>query len=129
MHYRTTEDSLKSFAQGRGRTPITAVTCKDIEKWMAAHEWAPKTARTYLWDVRTLFNVAVRRSYLDRNPAEGVEPPVVEEIGSIEIFTPTEVRQVLETARRNNLDACRHLALRFFAGIRTSEAHRLGKPI
>src|SRR5689334_16196661 len=128
MHYRTTEDSLKSFAQGRGRTPITAVTCKDIEKWMAAHEWAPKTARTYRWDVRTLFNVAVRRSYLDRNPAEGVEPPVVEETAQSRFSRPRRSGRSWR-ARRNNLDACRHLALRFFAGIRTSEAHRLGKPI
>src|SRR2546430_14209 len=34
--------SLKSFAQGRSRTPITVVTCQDIKKWIAAQEWAAR---------------------------------------------------------------------------------------
>jgi len=117
--------SLKSFAQGRGRTLITAVTCRDIEKWLNAQEWAPKTARTYLWDVRTLFNCAVRRGYLERNPAAGVEPPVLVSTGPIGVHTPAEVRQVLDTARRADLDVCRQLAIRYFAGVRESEVHRM----
>src|SRR5438045_1386630 len=63
-------------------------------------EWAPKTRVNYLGDVRTMFNWAVRRAYLDRNPAAGVELPVLDATSTIAVHTSDQVRQVLETARR-----------------------------
>ena len=43
------------------------------------------------------------------------------------IHSPEEVAKVLETARRLDPDVCRHLALRYFAGLRRSEAAALGE--
>src|SRR5262249_42352241 len=117
--------SLNSFAVGRGFVAINEVTCHDIEKWMIAQDWRPKTARGYLGDVKTLFNFGVRRGYLQRNPAEGVELPELNDEGPICIFSPEEVAQVLDYARKVDLDVMRHLAVRFFGGVRTAEAHRL----
>jgi len=117
--------SLGNFRQGRARTQIDLVKPTDLEKWINAQEWAPKTQRNYLCDVRTMFNFAVRRGYLDRNPAAGVELPVLDGRNSIQIHAPEQVRQVLETARRVDLDVCRHLAIRYLAGVRTAEAHRM----
>ena len=39
--------------------------------------------------------------------------------------TPDQVKQVLDTARRADLDVCRVLAVRYFAGLRSAEAHRI----
>ena len=41
------------------------------------------------------------------------------------IHTPEEVRMVLETARKADPDILRHLAVRYFAGVRSAEAHRM----
>ena len=38
------------------------------------------------------------------------------------LHTPAEVRRVLATAAQHDLNACRCLAVRYFAGLRTSEA-------
>ena len=116
---------LKNFAGGRARTAIDQVQVAQVEKWMNDQEWAPRTQRGYLSDVRTMFNYAVRRGYLDRNPAAGVELPVLDGETKIETHTPDQVKLILETARRADLDVCRHLAVRYFAGVRSAEAHRL----
>lgn len=117
--------SLTSFASGRARTVIDQVQVREVEKWMQGQEWSARTQRGYLSDVRTLFNFAVKRGYVDRNPAVGVELPVQIAEAKIGIHSPAQVKQVLETARRADIDVCRHLAVRYFAGIRSAEAHRL----
>jgi len=120
--------SLSSFQRGRAQAPIAAITTADVERWLGAQDWSKKTASNYLADVRTMFNFAIKRGYLATvfNPAAGAEAlnnGTAE--GEIEIHTPAEVSLVLETARRVNLDVMRHLAIRYFAGIRSAEAHRL----
>lgn len=117
--------SLKSFVNGRAAIPIDQVRAPEIENWIRQRDWAPKTARGYLSDVRTLFNFAIKRGYLTQNPAAGVDLPPTCGDFKIEIHTPDQVRQVLETARRADLDVCRHLAVRYFAGVRSAEAHRI----
>jgi len=115
---------FSSFAQGRATTPIHAVTVQDVEKW-ALSRGAIRTMRGYLGDVATLFNFAIRRGYAHSNPARGVELPHSASAEAPKIHTPEEVRAVLETARRLDPDVCRILAIRYFAGIRTAEGHRL----
>lgn len=116
---------LSSFANGRTRHPIDQVKAPEIEKWIRAHDWQPRTAKGYLDSVKTLFSFAVKRGYLDRNPGLGVELPRGGATAPIRVHTPDQVRQVLDTARRADLDVCRVLAVRYFAGLRSSEAHRI----
>ena len=117
---------LCSFANGRAREPIDQVKAPELERWIQTHDWASRTARGYLATVKTCFNFAVKRGYLDRNPALGVELPGGRwATAPIRIHTPDQVRQVLETARRADLDVCRVLAIRYFSGLRSAEAHRI----
>ena len=116
---------LSSFANGRTRHPIDQVRAPEVEKWIRVHDWKPRTAKGYLDSVKTLFSFAVKRGYLDRNPALGVELPRAPATAPIGVHTPDQVRQVLDTARRADLDVCRVLAVRYFAGVRSAEAHRL----
>jgi integrase len=44
---------------------------------------------------------------------------------TIQAHTPEQVKAFLDTARRPDLDVCRHLAVRYFCGLRTAETHRL----
>jgi len=117
--------SLTSFSSGRALRPLTSITTAEIEKWLDDRDWSAVTQRGYLSDVRTLFNFAMRRGLVSHNPAGGVELPAVEDMEPPKIHTPGEVTEVLETARVRDLDVCRHLAIRYFAGLRTAEAHRV----
>lgn len=116
---------LSSFANGRSRHPIDQVRAPEIEKWIRVHGWKPRTAKGYLDSVKTLFSFAVKRGYLDRNPGLGVELPRGGATAPIGVHTPDQVKQVLDTARRADLDVCRVLAVRYFAGLRSAEAHRI----
>ena len=124
-YLRQLKVSLKSFAAGRHQLGCDQVDAGEIEKWIYGQGWAAKTSRSYLADVKGLYNWAVRRGYCARNPALGVELPVLDGHGTIAIHTPEQVRAVLATARRADIDVCRHLAIRYFTGIRTAECHRL----
>jgi len=123
-YLRALRVSLRSFATGRGQTPIGNVTVAEIESWLESNAWAPRTQKGYLSDVRVMFNFAVKRNLLAHNPAAAVESPVWDS-GPPCIHTPDQVRTVLEFARGYDLDICRCLAIRYFAGLRSSEAERL----
>jgi integrase len=117
--------SLSAFAHGRASRPIADVTCSEVERWLFSRQWKPKTMRGYLTDVRTLFGFALRRGYVRDVNACAVELPDVPDVAAPGIHTPEEVSTVLEAARRVDLDVMRHLALRYFTGVRSAEAHRM----
>jgi integrase len=125
-YIRALRVSLKSFAKGRNQTPIGNVTVTDIETWLESHNWSPRTQRNYLKDVRGMFNFAVKRNLLEHNPANAVELPVLVDKPP-SIHTPDQVRTVLNFARGYNLNICRCLAVRYFAGLRSSEAQKLNE--
>jgi site-specific recombinase XerD len=58
-------------------------------------EWAPKTRKGYLADVRGLFRFAVRRGWLDKDVSGGVELPSDAGSRPPDIHTPEQVRTVL----------------------------------
>jgi site-specific recombinase XerC len=123
-YLRALRVSLTSFTKGRAHDDLASVTVSDIEGWLDDHTWAARTKRGYLSDVRTLFNFAVRRGLVTLNAAAGVELPVVE-CDVAGIHDTRTVTTVLEFARDYDLDVCRSLAVRYFAGLRSSEVARL----
>jgi integrase len=125
-YLRTLHVSLSSFAQGRAHALLQDVTAEDIEKWVYGKNWRPKTMKGYLGDVRTLFHFCQRRGYVTECPPDAVEIPGSDTRGfAPAIHTPEEARTVLECLRRVDLDVMRHVAIRYFAGVRSAEAHRL----
>ena len=125
-YLRALRNSLTKFLTGRAHKLISEITVDEIETWMRRPEWQARTQRGYLSDVRTMFNFAVRRGLMKSNPAAGVELPV-EEPGAIEIHTPEETKTVLDFARRYDLNICRALAVRYFAGLRSAEVERFAE--
>ena len=123
-YLRALRNSLSKFMAGRAQMFAHEISVADVEKWMQRPEWQPRTQRGYLADVRTLYNFGIRRGLLKNNPANGVELPV-EETTEISIHTPDETRRVLGFARRYHPNICRALAIRYFAGLRSSEADKL----
>lgn len=120
-YVRTLRNSLSKFARGRAHAPLSTITTEQLERWLADSGWAAGTQEGYLSDVSILYNFARRRGWVAHNPASNVELPDVEE-GAVAVHTPEQVRAVMETAREYDLDVCRCMALRYFAGLRAIEA-------
>jgi integrase len=115
---------LDSFAKGRARVPIDRVSVRMLEDWLDSSQWSPRTKAGYLADVRTWLHWCMRRAWMTSNPAAAVDPPAVRSPEPPSIHTPAQVRAVLE-ASRSSPDVCRQLALRYFAGLRSSEVMKL----
>lgn len=116
--------ALGSFSKGRANAPLVSIKAADIESWMTGQHWSPRTQFGYLGDVRTFFAWCVRRSLLEKNPADGVDVPAVSSAAR-SLHTPDQVQAVLEAARSRDRQVMRYLALCYFAGIRSAEALRL----
>lgn len=115
---------LHQLAQGHRGADLGDLTPAGLERWASRQEWAARTRRGYVADVRTFLAWCVRRGYLDANPADAVETPDPAPRAPA-LHSPEDVAQVLHTAQQLDPAAARHLAVRYFAGVRSSEAHRL----
>lgn len=116
---------LRSFcAEGRGEKMAALITSTEVESFAYGQMWKPKTVKNMILTLRTVFAFAMARNQILSNPALPVDLPMLanEPPG---IHTPEEARQVLETARRIDMNAMRCFAIRYFAGLRTSEATAL----
>jgi hypothetical protein len=123
-YIRALRNSLSKFVKGRAHQPAHEVTANDLEDWVMRPEWATETQRGYLSDVSIMFNWAVRRKLLRENPAKLVEL-ADDDGGEISIHRPDEVKKILDFARGYDLNLCRALACRYFAGLRTCETDRI----
>lgn len=123
-YLRTMKNSLTKFARGRSGLLLDDVTVEAVERWLDDSDWNGTTRRGYLRDVRTLYNFAVRRGMTVNNAPSAVELPD-RSASAIGIHTPAEARAVLECARKMDLNLCRAMAVRYFAGLRSSECDRL----
>lgn len=112
---------LRSFANGRESRPASSITAEEIEFWLHGQNWSAATQRGRLLTMRNLLGWAVQRGELACNVALGVDQPQLDNAPP-GIHTPDQVRQVLEYARRTDINSMRCFAIRYFAGLRTSEA-------
>jgi integrase len=120
-YLRVSHAHLSAFCRGRAESPIATVTALEIEGWLAASTWGPVTRKNHLLTLRTLFAFAAARCYVVGNPARAVDLPLLPDRPP-DIHTPAQVAEVLELARSKDLNLCRWLAVRYFAGLRGREA-------
>lgn len=100
------------------------VTTADVQSWLDALKLKPQNYRNFRTVLHTLFAFAVARGYASDNPIEGIERVRVAG-GDVEVFTPTEIARLLESARVNYPDFLPCLAIGAFAGLRSAEIERL----
>jgi integrase len=123
-YLRNMRTSLGQFALGREGRVLATLTAEEIETWLYSHGWQPRTVKNNLMAIRTLLAWSVTRGELVANVAMGIDMPTMENEPP-EIHTPAEVRAVLEKAREIDLPTMRYMAVRYFAGLRSSEAAAL----
>ena len=123
-YIRDLKQKLARFCQDFGKRPIAAITVEEIEKWLNDLNYAPKSRAQYRANIGVLFSHAERREMIDKNPVTRTEKPKLVDT-SPEIFTPDELRSLLETASRQTADVVPMLSIGAFAGLREAEIQRL----
>lgn len=124
-YLRQIRSVLSGFCQGRARKPLASLVTGDIERYALRQELAPRTQAGHVRDLRCFLAWCQRRGLVAENVALEIEPPSHCDRRAIQIHTPDQAAQILECARAADLGVCRHLSLRYFAGLRSAEAHRL----
>lgn len=112
---------LRSFANGREARPVASITAHEVETWLHGQAWSAATQRGRLLTLRNVLSWAVTRGELAGNVALGVDMPQLDNAPP-GIHTPEQVRAVLNYAAGTDKNVLRCLAVRYFAGLRTSEA-------
>jgi integrase len=115
---------LTRFCQDFGKRLVAAITVEEIDKWLGDLGYAPKSRAQYRANIGVLFSHAERRGMIDKNPVPFTEKPKLVD-ASPEIFTPDELRTLLEIASREATDVLPMLAIGAFTGLRDAEIKRL----
>ncbi|MHB8521869.1 MAG: hypothetical protein ACYDH9_14060 [Limisphaerales bacterium] len=102
---------------------LAAVSVAQINEFLRSLKCGGRSRNNYRMAIHTLFRFGERRGYLSR---QHVDPEQIDKAREtqeeIEIFTPGELRELLEVARPEMVP---WLAIAGFAGLRSAELQRL----
>lgn len=102
---------------------LSSVSGPDIDKWLRGLGLSPRTRNNLRNSAQTLFSFAKARRYLPKDHDEIDAVSVVKErTGAIEVFTPSELVEILKSAGDRLIP---FFTLTAFAGVRHAEIQRL----
>ena len=101
---------------------LREVSGRVLEGWLSARFDSAGYKAFVIRTLRPAFSYAVRQEYLRENPFERVERVRTRTQDEVDVYTPDEVRRVLQAAPTDCVGA---FALLLFAGIRPTELTRL----
>jgi integrase len=121
-HLLDMRSRLGRFGETFGERPIKTITTAEIEGWLdSLDHLGPVSLNCVIVRVGILFNYAIKRGYLEKNPAEAIDR--FKEIDKpVEIFTVEQMTTLLNAASAQLLPM---LAIGAFAGLRSAELFRL----
>jgi integrase len=115
---------LCQFAAGREMMRLRSISTQEIDAWFDRRKETPLGRRGNLGRISSLFNFAVKRGWLEKNPCDTVERGRVE-VQPPRILTPGEAGRLLTVCREQVPQFLPFLVLGLFAGIRPTELQRL----
>src|SRR4029453_5555925 len=115
---------LSKFARDFGGRSIASVTGEELDNWLRALPYSPKSRANFRAHIGVLFSHAKRRRMIVDNPVLDTAKPKLPD-NPPEIFTVDELRALLESATPDVLPM---LAIGAFAGLREAEIERLDWP-
>ena len=119
---RTLRGHCRSFQKAIGGNKfIGQILPKQIDKWIRSGSVSGKTQHNRRRSVITLFRWCRKKDMLDSEyltAAEKTDTPKIKKAGRVAIWTPTELRKMLENCRADYLP---WLVISCFAGVRTNE--------
>ena len=113
---------VAAFVRGREGRLAAEISAAEIEAWLYGNTWKAKTRHGHLQTLRTLYRFAVNRALVAANPALAVDLPRLD-VDEKGIHSPDQVATTL--ARCPDPSTLRFLVVRYFAGLRGTEAARL----
>lgn len=121
VHQRDLKGRLERFAADFGGRMVRSIGPSEIKVWIRKLKLQPQSQHNYQGRLTNFFGYAVREGYADSNPAKGIELEKLRD-GKPEIFTPEELRSILDGAPASLVPL---LAIGAFCGLRTAELMRL----
>ena len=115
---------LSKFARDFGKRSIASVTGEELDNWLRALPYSPKSRANFRAHIGVLFSYAKRRRMIVDNPVLDTAKPKLPD-NPPEIFTVDELRALLECAGAVASDVIPMLAIGAFAGLREAEIERL----
>jgi integrase len=112
---------LGHFCDHFGQSPVRTVTTGQIADWLHGLPLSPTSVNNYQTRITSLFSYGVKRGYLDKNPATGIDRMKVVDAPP-EIFTVDQLAAILDSVSSETLPM---IVIGAFAGIRTAEITRL----
>jgi integrase len=112
---------LQGFARGRERMPIARITLQDVEAWLNGKNLAGRA--TFRARLSTLFNFALRRGYVTRNPCADLENTMVAKPPP-SFLTVEQTAKCLEHLEQVDPRGMAWFVLSTFCGLRPEEAER-----
>ena len=117
------QNRLDKFAESFS-CQIGTITTSEIQQWLDKLTTSERDRLNYRLKLNTLFKWAWRRNYTLSNPVEKTERPEPGP-GEVEIYTPAELRRLIDSASANCKRFVPALLIGAFAGLRSSEIERL----
>jgi integrase len=112
------------FTKVYGASEVHSLSHGDITRWLDRLKVSNRSRDNALRVLKTFLTFCQRQRFLPKGelPTSDIERFTDNEEGEIEIFTPKEMRALLDVA---GVDVLPYLVLGAFAGIRTAEIKRL----
>ena len=112
---------LERFQRKFGKRIVATITTRECRDWLRALGLGPISRVNYRRVLYSLFAYALVRNYCTENPIAKIPKPKSVD-SPIEVFTPEQIRALLDTAAPSILPC---LAIGAFAGLRHAEISRL----
>ena len=115
---------LGQFCRVFGERLVSTVTSNELDTWLRDLPLSPKSRQNFRNHVGVLFSYAKQRKMITENPIESTDKvKLVDKPPGI--LTVDQAMALLEAAQQSEPAIVPMLAIAMFAGLRTSEVHRL----
>jgi integrase len=115
---------LGKFSRDFRDRSIAGITVEELDNWLRALPYSPKSRADFRANISVLFGYATRRRMIDSNPVLHTAKPKLPD-NPPEIFAVDELRGLLNAAATVVPDVLPMLAIGAFAGLRDAEIKRL----
>lgn len=125
-HIKLMRGIYDRFCVKLGQRPLHSIEDEELEAWRdSCRDLSLRTLRNYFNYLAIVFQRGIRKGWCKENPAAGIKAEILELPRDVTILTAHEMARLLGAAWSLRKELVAPLALKAFAGIRTSELLRL----
>ena len=111
------ESKIGMFSAVHGNNYVHRITPEEIKDWMKGKDWSPLTRKVNITVLIGFFNWCIEKGMASDNPCKKLEKPLIDH-KEVQVFSVSEVREILKTAIENDSGLTPYFAIGIFAGLR-----------